>query len=49
MIDSTAPNKRTGQDSNVNRQWRLKQRPIGIIDADTFELAEGAVPRPGEG
>lgn len=49
MIDSTAPNKRTGQDSNVNRQWRLKQRPIGIIDADTFELAEGVVPRPGEG
>jgi NADPH-dependent curcumin reductase len=34
---------------NVNRQWLLKTRPTGPIEADTFELRQSEVPRIGPG
>ena len=34
---------------DVNRQWLLKTRPTGSIDADTFELATSDVSEPGDG
>ena len=34
---------------NVNRQWLLKSRPSGPIQADTFELRESEVPMIGPG
>ena len=33
----------------VNRQWRLKSRPVGRITPDDFELVEAPVPRAGAG
>jgi NADPH-dependent curcumin reductase len=32
-----------------NRQFKLKQRPVGMVKREDFEFAEGAVPEPGEG
>src|SRR3984957_6247878 len=32
----------------VNRQWRLKSRPTGLIKADNFELVSQPIPEPGE-
>ncbi|ANY18657.1 Putative NADP-dependent oxidoreductase YfmJ [Tsuneonella dongtanensis] len=37
------------QSSTANRQWRLRNRPVGIVDGDTFELTECPVPQPREG
>ena len=33
----------------VNRQWRLKSRPTGLIKADNFELVSQSIPEPAEG
>jgi len=33
----------------VNRQWRLKARPVGRIKASDFELVEAPVPKAGPG
>ncbi len=33
----------------VNRQWRLKSRPTGLIKTDNFELVSEPTPEPGEG
>ena len=33
----------------VNRQWRLKSRPVGRITPDDFELVEAPVPTAGAG
>ncbi len=38
-----------GQSATINRQWRLRKRPTGIIDPDTFELVETEIPDPAEG
>ena len=35
--------------TRVNRQWRLKSRPTGLIKADNFELVSQPVPAPEEG
>jgi NADPH-dependent curcumin reductase CurA len=35
--------------NRVNRQWRLKSRPSGLIKADNFELVSQPTPEPGEG
>jgi NADPH-dependent curcumin reductase CurA len=35
--------------ADTNRQWRLRTRPTGPIDADTFELVTGERPEPGDG
>lgn len=35
--------------NDVNRQWVLKNRPPGPIQADTFELRETQIPTPGPG
>ena len=32
----------------VNRQWRLKSRPTGLINADNFDLVSQPIPEPGE-
>src|SRR5260370_11781071 len=32
----------------VNRQWRLKSRPRGLIEADNFELLSQPMPVPQE-
>src|SRR6202030_601288 len=32
----------------VNRQWRLKSRPTGLVKADNFELVSQPMPVPGE-
>ena len=32
-----------------NRQFRLAQRPVGLVDAHTFSLTAAALPVPGEG
>lgn len=32
----------------VNRQWRLKSRPTGLIKADNFELVPQPMPEPGD-
>ena len=32
----------------VNRQWRLKSRPTGLIKADNFELVSQPMPLPEE-
>jgi NADPH-dependent curcumin reductase CurA len=37
-------------DSNrINRQWRLKSRPVGLIKAENFELVSESLPEPGAG
>ncbi len=36
-------------DNNTNRQWLLKQRPVGMVTQDCFELAESDIPTPAEG
>lgn len=33
--------------SNINRQWKLAQRPEGKPSGENFELVEGPVPEPG--
>lgn len=33
----------------VNRQFKLKQRPVGMVKRDDFEFVESAVPEPGAG
>jgi NADPH-dependent curcumin reductase CurA len=35
--------------SDVNRQWVLASRPVGMVSEANFELREGPVPRPGDG
>src|SRR5579862_8111526 len=35
--------------TRVNRQWRLKSRPTGLIRPDNFELVSQPVPVPEEG
>jgi NADPH-dependent curcumin reductase CurA len=35
--------------NRVNRQWRLKSRPSGLIKADNFELVSQPMPEPAEG
>ncbi|HZW79954.1 MAG TPA: NADP-dependent oxidoreductase [Candidatus Deferrimicrobiaceae bacterium] len=35
--------------NRVNRQWRLKSRPTGLIKADNFELVSEPMSEPGEG
>lgn len=35
--------------TNVNRQWRLATRPVGLIKESDFEWSEEPVPTPGEG
>jgi NADPH-dependent curcumin reductase CurA len=32
-----------------NRQWLLRARPVGMVKESDFELAESAIPTPGEG
>jgi NADPH-dependent curcumin reductase len=32
-----------------NRQFKLKQRPVGMVKREDFEFAESALPEPGEG
>ncbi|MFT5577947.1 MAG: NADPH-dependent curcumin reductase CurA [Paraglaciecola psychrophila] len=32
-----------------NRQWRLKERPQGMVAPSNFEYSEQAIPEPGEG
>ena len=34
---------------STNRQFRLKQRPAGMVKRDDFEFAHSAVPEPGDG
>jgi NADPH-dependent curcumin reductase len=34
--------------NRVNRQWRLKSRPTGLIKPDNFELVSEALPEPAE-
>ena len=34
---------------STNRQFKLKQRPAGMVKREDFEFAQGAVPEPGEG
>ena len=34
--------------TQVNRQWRLKSRPTGLIKAENFELVSQPMPVPGE-
>ncbi|MEE4538133.1 MAG: NADP-dependent oxidoreductase [Erythrobacter sp.] len=48
MAASPAPAP-SGQSANINRQWRLRKRPTGIIDPETFALEESAIPDPAEG
>ena len=33
----------------VNRQWRLKRRPVGMVKESDFALHEEPIPSPGEG
>jgi hypothetical protein len=33
----------------VNRQWLLARRPVGMVQESDFEWAESAVPQPGDG
>ena len=33
----------------VNRQWKLRSRPTGIVEESNFEFVEDAIPEPGEG
>jgi NADPH-dependent curcumin reductase CurA len=35
--------------STTNRQYKLAQRPVGMVKREDFEFAEGAVPEPGDG
>src|SRR5690606_31022421 len=34
---------------STNRQFKLKQRPAGMVKRDDFEFAHSAVPEPGDG
>ena len=36
-------------ESNTNRQWLLKTRPIGMVSEDNFELIENPIPEPADG
>jgi hypothetical protein len=57
MSDSENKNKNNKDDAPspmpnanpVNRQWRLKSRPTGLIKADNFELVSQPIPEPGAG
>ena len=33
----------------INRQWLVKQQPIGIVSVESFVANEAAVPQPGTG
>ena len=33
----------------VNRQWKLRSRPTGIVEESNFEFVESAIPEPGKG
>ena len=33
--------------AEMNRQWRLKSRPVGMVREDDFELVESPIPEPG--
>ncbi len=35
--------------AETNRQWRLRSRPIGMVEEGNFELARVPVPKPGPG
>jgi hypothetical protein len=35
--------------SEVNRQWRLRARPVGMVKESDFELVEEPLPKPGPG
>ena len=35
--------------SDVNRQWLLRSRPVGMVQESDFELKESPVPSPGDG
>ena len=35
--------------SEVNRQWLLRSRPVGMVKESDFELSEAPIPSPGEG
>ena len=35
--------------SDVNRQWLLAARPVGMVKESDFEWRETPVPEPGEG
>src|SRR3984957_3070325 len=35
--------------NRLNRQWRLKSRPFGLIKPDNFEFVSEPVPEPGDG
>ncbi len=35
--------------SEVNRQWLLRQRPVGMVKESDFELHETPIPKPGQG
>ncbi|MGH8481785.1 MAG: NADP-dependent oxidoreductase, partial [Nevskiaceae bacterium] len=32
-----------------NRQFKLAQRPVGMVKREDFEFSQAAVPAPGEG
>jgi NADPH-dependent curcumin reductase CurA len=34
---------------SINRQFKLKQRPAGMVKREDFEFAQAAVPEPGDG
>jgi NADPH-dependent curcumin reductase CurA len=34
---------------NINRQWLLAKRPVGLVGKDNFEYAENPIPEPAEG
>ncbi len=35
--------------SEVNRQWRLRSRPVGMVNESDFELNEAPIPSPADG
>jgi NADPH-dependent curcumin reductase len=35
--------------NNVNRQFKLAQRPVGMVKRSDFDFTEAAIPTPGEG
>jgi NADPH-dependent curcumin reductase CurA len=35
--------------NRVNRQWRLKSRPFGLVKPDNFEFTSESVPQPNDG
>jgi NADPH-dependent curcumin reductase len=35
--------------NDINRVWRLRQRPVGEINSDTLTLAQEPMPQPRQG